>query len=170
MEYREISSIEVDPVNDSPTYQRIVHYILPEWAQQFRRKNSDYSGAGAEPHQILGAKGQFADIWRKIWKLKKALWDGQKLEGEQAEEILQDLIGHCFLTLDLLRQESESEAPPTTVLDAVRQSGLSSRDIVGEPTPEQDAKDARAWRIWHCGEQCARAHTYTGSCQNRDAW
>lgn len=93
-----------NPHRDSQAFQRILHGLLPEWVAQFRAKNADYSGAGAEPHKVLGVQGQFADIWRKIWKLKKALWDGQTLAGEQPEEILRDLIGHCFLTLDLLRE------------------------------------------------------------------
>ena len=75
--------------------------IVGEFVELFEQKNKDY---GDDNANILGPKGQFADIWRKIGKLKRAMWDGQSLTGEQPEEILMDLIGHCFLTIDMLRE------------------------------------------------------------------
>lgn len=99
------------------SFERIRDEILPKWLEHFQRKNADYSSPRAgtgdlevEPHTVLGTAGQFADIWRKVWKLKKALWDKQSLTGEQPDEILFDLIGHCFLTLDLLRPAPRTPA------------------------------------------------------------
>lgn len=93
------------------TVERIRFQWVPAWLENFRRKASDYNSTDLEPHTILGERGQFADIWRKVWKLKKALWDGEKLTGEQPEEILEDLISHCFLTLDLLRNKPVWSGP-----------------------------------------------------------
>lgn len=81
----------------------IFQVILPEVLSRFVRKNADYGDTAL----FLGAKGQFADINPKFWKLKKALWDGEKLHGESVKEILSDLIGHCLLTLYFLEQDDE---------------------------------------------------------------
>jgi hypothetical protein len=75
--------------------------ILPQWSEEFLEKNSRYG----ETANLLGAKGQFADLWRKIGPLKRILWDGKDLPGESAEEVLRDLIGHCFLTLYFINKE-----------------------------------------------------------------
>lgn len=87
-----------------PTEQarRIMEQHLPKWRELFLQRNADY-GDNAD---YLGAAGQFADIWRKIRKLKKGMWDGEPLTGEQIDEILLDLIGHCFLSLDMLENDN----------------------------------------------------------------
>lgn len=85
---------------------RLVH--VPLLMKRFEEKAADYNSDGSlpfEPHTVLGIKGQFADIWRKIWKLKKALWDGVELQGEQPIELIDDLIAHLLLTRDLLTQD-----------------------------------------------------------------
>lgn len=89
------------------TLDRLTTRLLPEFLAHFSAKNADYSDAEMEPHRVLGKAGQFSDIWRKIWKLKKALWDGKELTQESTREILLDLIGHCFLTLALLEEEDQ---------------------------------------------------------------
>lgn len=73
----------------------IMTKLLPEWEERFRAKQRDY---GNDANQ-LGLSGAFVDVWRKAGKLKRALWDGQKLVGEQPREILMDLVGHCFLII-----------------------------------------------------------------------
>lgn len=85
--------------------------IVLEFLEMFEQKNKDYGDSAAD---VLGPAGQFADIWRKIAKLKRSLWDGESLVGEQPEEILMDLIGHCFLTIDMLRR-GKAEAPGARV-------------------------------------------------------
>lgn len=122
---------------------RILTQHYERWRELFDAKSKDYNSSaafgGTEPHKVLGVRGQFADIWRKIWKLKKVLWDGERLYHEDAEEILLDLIGHCFLTLDLLweqRQEAkrlaaEKEASREFQTSAVQrhpESGVLMRD------------------------------------------
>ena len=81
------------------TANRVVGEILPEAARLFVRRNKDY-GDGANE---LGLMGQYADINRKVKKLKRILWDGVEPVGESAEEIALDLIGHLGLTIDMIR-------------------------------------------------------------------
>jgi hypothetical protein len=84
----------------SPAFARIMHCALPLAVARFAEKSLDYGDNAAN----LGIKGQFSDINRKFGKLKRALWDGQELVGEQPDEILQDMIAHCLLALDMLEQ------------------------------------------------------------------
>ncbi len=85
--------------------ERIFREHFPDWARLFVEKNAHYG----ELSNDLGVKAQFVDIYRKVGPLKRILWDGEKLPGEGAEEMLKDLIGHCFLTLDLLAQAEYPE-------------------------------------------------------------
>lgn len=88
----------------------LVGGIAEETIKLFAEKSSDYGESDGVPAALfLGAKGQFADINRKFWKLKRSLWDGQLLVGEQPEEILMDLVGHCWLTIAVLRKESDHD-------------------------------------------------------------
>jgi muconolactone delta-isomerase len=90
---------------------RIEKYIGPEAMQRFLSKSKDYG----EEHQHLGVKGQFSDIWRKVGKLKRALWEDIPMEHEDPIEMLQDLIGHCYLTIDLLNEEHRKLQQETDV-------------------------------------------------------
>lgn len=83
-----------------PQYLSIFEKFLPEWADMFTTRSQDYGDA----YKLLGAKGQFSDINRKFWKLKNAIWDGQKMNGEQVPEILNDIISHCFLMMMCLEE------------------------------------------------------------------
>lgn len=73
----------------------IVDHLIPEWWTLFKSKNNEYGSHDDD----LGVKGQFADIHRKMKKLRNALWDGKPLTHEQPREVILDLIGHLFLTL-----------------------------------------------------------------------
>jgi hypothetical protein len=90
------------PGDKLPPIQTTLQYILddlvPEWEVLFARRNADYGDGAA----VLGIRGQYSDMNRKMTKLKRSLWDGYQLTGEQPREILMDLIGHCFLTIDML--------------------------------------------------------------------
>jgi hypothetical protein len=83
-------------------YQYIFDQIVPNAIESFRDKARDYRGGPAFLN--LGAKGQFSDINRKFWKLYHAIWEDGRLEGEQPYEIVEDMIGHCFLLLYCLRK------------------------------------------------------------------
>jgi|SRR5215831_5582451 len=87
-------------------YQYIEEYLLPEWLKLFREKNMDYGDDSGK----LGVKGGFVDIWRKVLKLKRSIWDGKPLRGEQPPEICLDLIGHVFLLLIDMQGEQQAKA------------------------------------------------------------
>lgn len=81
------------------TAEYIFEYLVPEFKKQFLPKNAGYG----DMHNDLGLPAQYVDIHRKIGKLRRAMWDGLEIGPESIDEVLFDLIGHCFLTLDLLR-------------------------------------------------------------------
>jgi hypothetical protein len=86
---------------------RILDEILPNAIALFLRKNADYNIVGIDIAATLGVRGQWSDMYRKIAKLKQSMWDqsGEGLEFESAEEVIQDLIGHCLLSLLFLKDE-----------------------------------------------------------------
>lgn len=78
--------------------------IADETRSLFAQKSKDYGESETNPMaRFLGLRGQFSDINRKFWKLKRALWDGEELDGEDAVEICMDMIGHCWLTIAMIR-------------------------------------------------------------------
>src|SRR3546814_15738351 len=77
--------------------------IMPEWLRLFSEKNREYG----DNAKVLGLKGQFSDMWRKLGKLKSALWDDKELKFEGADEIMMDPLGHLFLTLQMMRVKEE---------------------------------------------------------------
>jgi len=95
--------------DDSQQLRDIIEHLVPEWALLFARKNAEYGGGDDGNASVLGIKGQYADIWRKMSKLKRAMWDDEKLEFEKTEEVISDLIGHLFLTLQMMRVKDEAD-------------------------------------------------------------
>lgn len=80
---------------------------LQDAIQLFVKRQAEYG----ESANHLGAKGQFADINRKFWKLKRLMWDESVPKdaiSESAEEVLMDFIGHCLLSIHYLRQEKDA--------------------------------------------------------------
>lgn len=84
--------------------RRIVERILPSVMELYLNKSKDYDG-NVMALLKLGPKASFVDLWRKIGKLKGALWDGRAMAGEQADEILADCVGHILITLDEMNNE-----------------------------------------------------------------
>ena len=85
--------------------QRILQEIVPDVLRLWIRRNVEYGDEAKE----LGAKGQYADINRKVRKLKRLLWDDNVpawAVSEDKEQVLMDLVGHCLLTIDLLRKDN----------------------------------------------------------------
>lgn len=80
----------------------IINVLLPSIEKKMRNDAEHY---GETNHHELGLKGQFADMYRKILPLKRAMWDDIPLIREQPREIVLDLIGHCLLTLALMDSE-----------------------------------------------------------------
>jgi hypothetical protein len=92
---------------DSRELHDIINVLLPRFLALFSTKNKDYGAGG---HEGLGVRAQYVDLSRKVLKLKRVLWDNEGLEHEQVDEVLLDLIGHCFLTLQLLQHSEMGEA------------------------------------------------------------
>lgn len=85
-------------------YHTMVADILPRVASKFQKKASDYGDVFFE----LGLPGQYSDMHRKMYKLRKAMWEEEELKGEQPEEILQDLIGNCLISLYLIEDDRKA--------------------------------------------------------------
>lgn len=119
---------------------RIISKLVPEWVEHQKLKGADYNtiSAAGEPifenADVLGIRGQFSDIWRKIWKLKKGMWDGETLVAEQPREILMDLIGHCFLAIDMIDRKAGER------FEADRRSQVKSSTFA-----EETAEAEREW-------------------------
>jgi hypothetical protein len=90
--------IEIDNAPNEQA-ERVLTKIVPSLLELYLKKSKDYGGDVGEMIG-LGPKAHFVDMWRKMGKLKRALWDGVELEGEKPEEIMMDLVGHIFIILD----------------------------------------------------------------------
>jgi hypothetical protein len=69
---------------ENPAFARIMDSLVQPTLERFAHKSLDY-GDGA---QTLGIRGQFADINRKVLKLKRAMWDGVPLTDESLTVVL----------------------------------------------------------------------------------
>jgi hypothetical protein len=99
------TSVTVDLTTvKSESALHILQKIVPDVIDHFLSKNADYG----DQHRTegLGPRGEFVGIHRKVYKLKRCLWDGQEMNHEGAEQMLVELIGQCLITLDLLGLES----------------------------------------------------------------
>lgn len=95
------------PDAEPEAYRIIETEIAPKVLRRFLSKGKDYG----EAFGLLGLKGQFSDINRKFWKLKRSLWDGKILTHEDAYEICEDMVGHLYLTMYMLRKDMEEDSP-----------------------------------------------------------
>lgn len=73
--------------------------VLGAWPE----RQADYGDAFME----LGSRGQYSDIHRKIQKLKRAIWEGQELQGEQVEQIITETIHHLLMMMWLYHEEQK---------------------------------------------------------------
>lgn len=85
----------------------IAERLIYEWWAHFLGKGEDYDDGPREAHRELGLAGQYSDLHRKMPKLKKALWEGRSLAGEQPREILMDFIGNAFLAIAMIDAQEE---------------------------------------------------------------
>lgn len=99
---------ELDTGKISDTAKKIIEEFLPEWLEYFLKKNAGYG----DMHHDLGLRAQFVDINRKVGKLRRAWWEGKNIGDENAREVLMDLIGHCFLSFELLADGDPCEQLP----------------------------------------------------------
>src|SRR5579885_757029 len=82
-------------------YRTMLLDRLPGLVEHFISKGRDYGVT----YQDLGSKGQYAEMHRKMRKLRESVWDGRSLLHEKPEEITRDLFGNVFLMLDSLARE-----------------------------------------------------------------
>lgn len=91
-------AISVEPPQ-TESGEHILEVLVPRWAEHFVAKNGDY---GDQHRYALGPKAEWVGVDRKITKLEEAIWNEKQMNGEGVQEMLHDLIGQCFLILDLL--------------------------------------------------------------------
>lgn len=105
---------EIQIQDDAPEQVREVLKDFQHFIELFTNRSKEYGNHAF----VLGSRGQFADISRKMGKMRTAIWDGQpeKLKGEDIYEVMNDLIGHCFLTIQCLRKEGFEEKPVAGVI------------------------------------------------------
>lgn len=149
--------------------------LMPEFWTHFANKAKDYNDSeGFEPHKVLGLAGQFAEIWRKVWKLKKSLWSREPLIHEQPREVLLDMIGNCFLALAMIDTSADpndvgvfrggvkvdgEHFPPPRVAGEPWQGRTKRREVqVGTPEdmPRPSSTKDPLWP--NCGRERCIAH------------
>jgi hypothetical protein len=94
--------IGLDASKIPPHTQEILREVVAPALERWITKNVEYGDTA----DVLGSKGQFADINRKVGKLKRLMWDDDVpawAVSEPVEEVLQDLIGHCLLSIHYRR-------------------------------------------------------------------
>ena len=61
-----------------------------------------YREYGEGAADALGIAGQWGDLHRKVMKLKSTMWSGKpNLTRETPQEVLQDIVGHALLALEM---------------------------------------------------------------------
>ncbi|AWY04510.1 hypothetical protein SEA_GILDA_54 [Microbacterium phage Gilda] len=138
---------------------------LPDMLDLFIKKNAEYGSGEQSSGTYLGARGQFADIWRKIGKLKIGLWDGNEaqLTTESVDEILRDMIGHCFLALQLRALERRIKA------EAALPDWRGRQEVVARATPDLRHENAADPTRYANDDEIAR-HAEKQSVSWADAW
>jgi hypothetical protein len=102
---------------------------------RFQEKSIDYGDVFKE----LGIAGQYSDMHRKMFKLRKFMWEGYELKGEQADEILEDLLGNILISIYLVRNNGgETNQRPAS-------PKLSSRQDTGAQRATTAEAAHRAW-------------------------
>lgn len=92
------------PVVTSEDVRRLVNNeIAPEVLDLWNRKSQGYG----EQLFDFDVRAQALELNRKNGKVKDALWHGRQLEFEDLEEVLMDMIGHCYITIARLRLEGD---------------------------------------------------------------
>jgi hypothetical protein len=88
--------------------------VLPESFQRAARSAllafaEGYAEYGPGAADEMGLAGQWGDLYRKIKKLRPVMWEGdaERLTRETPDQILQDIIGHCLLALEMIDRGME---------------------------------------------------------------
>lgn len=96
------------PPVGSPTQLSDFRQMLEGWWTEFAEAYIEYGPGAADE---TGLAGQWADLHRKVRKLKRLMWEGEEgyLSRESEEEILRDIISHAFLAMEMLRRVRHGE-------------------------------------------------------------
>jgi hypothetical protein len=101
------------PEKSSHRYALPEHYkeILAEAERRFAEAYAEY---GDSSKDTTGLAGQWADLYRKIMKLKAPLWAGEegRLTRESESTVLFDLIGHALLALKMIQDGDRGGRKP----------------------------------------------------------
>lgn len=139
-------------------------HIIPEVVEHLAKGENHY---GPDNHRELGLPGQYADIWRKIKPLKRALWDGDTAGfKESPREICLDLIGHCLLTIAMLDRTdllngmpiitgpTQGEAP-----NKLRAAGWTEMDGIWSPPLKGQPKGScdECWGLTFHRDTCSQS-------------
>lgn len=137
---------------DEDTPQQVVNALddFTTFMDLFEVRSREYGDGAAF---FLGSKGQFSDIYRKIIKLKTALWDGrpEQLTSEGTEEVIYDLLGHLFLTLQCLRLENRKTVvnpifrggTPKEILEEILEGSEAFKRLAFDPATVARMNDKR---------------------------
>jgi hypothetical protein len=108
---REIQRIPEEPPvdilgdEDLPDLPDAYIQLIREALERFAEGYAEY-GPGAADDE--GLAGQWGDMKRKIMKLRPVFWSGEdRLTRETPQEVLQDIIGHALLALEMLERGFE---------------------------------------------------------------
>lgn len=107
------------------------------WWDQFQAAYIEYGPGAADE---TGLAGQWGDLHRKVKKLKRFMWEGDAahLTRETPEEILIDLIGHCFLALEMLGRGSTGGRSSSRSAASSSSSQVSSPSVRASSLPAVD--------------------------------
>jgi hypothetical protein len=84
-----IFEYRIENVPEDEKIVEIMQTILPKVLELYLAKVKDYGGVSGG----LGPRAPFVDMWRKMIKLKRSLWEGEELKFEQPSEVLKDMVG-----------------------------------------------------------------------------
>jgi hypothetical protein len=106
---RNYVEFQMEP-EDTEQLWRIMNDVLPDSLLRFAGKNREY---GNNATHDLGPSAQFVDLYRKVIKLRRVLWDGEDeaiFKSEPIDEVIDDLIAHLLLLKDERIVIKKSEA------------------------------------------------------------
>jgi hypothetical protein len=99
--------VHLHSYNPSEQLLRILRSIVPTVCEHFALRNAEYG----EGSNVLGVKGQYADLNRKMLKLHRYIWEGRPVPdgAEGIDTIAYELIGHLLLLIDSLEQAAPED-------------------------------------------------------------
>lgn len=112
-------------------YEVINEVITPEVLDLFRQKQGNHTTG--DHFLLLGAKGQFAELNKKFWKLYAAVWTGEvELIGEDVDEVASDMIGHLLLLIYSVRRDryagAEEDSPESPLPEVSDDAQVETAD------------------------------------------